>query len=348
MSTYTIPYSIAPDVFFDTLPSDATEVIFEGGHPISQRDLVLPARKIVIDGKGCSVGLGQNSNGFTVPIASQQDANSRIESKYVIRNFSNIYGGKKAIDLAASIGSRIEDVECTRQSEAAIDLRFCLMAHVHDVKITLPYNDGIRVRNGDWEGAGVNNSQSNSATLERVRVYNGPTAKKAFTFQHANSGRMEQCVSEGYGPDYDLWLDASNGLNAGVANNTVVKQFACDGFHVEHGGTQAKQASVWVNMPSKCVVSLRQCYWNYVPNRPIIEYTMGQVILSEIGWWSVYHYISSRIQSPRITVRDCHNDLTKAANVTNNRCGSFRLSEDPVINNTTLTPAYVSAQNPSQ
>lgn len=343
---YTVPSSIAADTFFQTIPADATEVVFSGGHPVSVGDIILPKRKMTIDGAGCTLNLGPNSNGFTCPVASQSEADQRIESKYIIRNFALIAGGKKAINLCASIGSHVHDVELRQQSECAIDLRFCLMARINDVKVTLNYNDGVRIRNGDWAGAGVSNSQSNSATLERVRVYNGPTAGKAFSFQHANSGRMVQCASEGYGPDYDLWLDASSGTYP-VASNTVVKQFSCDGFHVEHGAWQAKVCSIWVNMPSKCPVRLSQVYWNYVPNKPIIEYTMGALVLTDIGWWTSYHYISSRIQSPRIRVYDSHSELNRTANVTNNRCGSFRLSDDALPGNTQLTPAYVSITQPN-
>ena len=334
-------------LYFATLPEDATVLIFsEAVVYSSEGDIVLPSRSLIIDGNMCRLNLGPNSNGFVASVTDQADANTKIERKFIIRNFSKITGGKKAIDLSATFMSRVEDVELVSQTECAIDLRFCLMATAQNLKITLNRYDGIRVRNGDWPGAGVSNSQSNSTTLDRVRIYNGPTANRAFTFQHANSGRMVQCVSEGYGPEYDLWLDASSGTNP-VASNPVVKQFSCDGLHVEHGAYQAKSASVWVNMPSKCSIRLSRMYWNYVPNKPVIEYTMGALVLSDIGWWTIYHYISSRIQSPRIHVYDSHDELKRAATVTNNRCGSFRLSDNALPGNVQLTPAYVTITQPN-
>lgn len=338
MSTYTIPRGGDVAKAFASLPTDTTEVLFGGAHPVVRGDIVLPSHSLMIDGKMERLDLGPNSNGFVAAVTGQADANVKIERKFVIRNFDEIKGGKKAVDLSATFMSRVEDVELVGQAETAIDLRFCLMATVQNTKVTLNKQDGIRVRCGDWSGAGVSNSQSNSATIDRVRIYNGPTSSKAFAVQHANSCRMVQCVSEGYGPEYDLWLSATSG-DAPYANNPVVKQFSLDGFHVEHGQYQASKASVWVDMPSKCAVELKQCYWNYTPNKPVILYSLGQLILEQVGWWTAAHTIESRIQSPRITVRDCNSNLSLS---------SVKLASIPIPGNTVFTPAYVTFQTTSK
>jgi hypothetical protein len=65
--------------FFAKLPADATIVRFSAAAEYrANGDIVLPARQLlVIDGAGAKLILGPNSNGFTVRIADQQEANRR-------------------------------------------------------------------------------------------------------------------------------------------------------------------------------------------------------------------------------------------------------------------------------
>ncbi|MEO5584084.1 MAG: hypothetical protein ABIQ75_01395, partial [Flavobacteriales bacterium] len=182
--------------WFAALPADATSVVFsEEAKYHSSGDIVLPLRRLlVIDGKGCELTLGEASNGFTYDIADMQDAMKRTGSRYVIRNFGRITGGRKAIDLKATLGSVVENCELASQTEAAIDLRFCLMANLRNLLVTNPKYKGIVLRQGDWKGASGTNSQSNSSVLEQCRVYCAKTTSAAFTILNSGGVRMVDCV----------------------------------------------------------------------------------------------------------------------------------------------------------
>jgi len=305
---YVVP---ADDVagFFAKLPKDATRVSFsEAGIYKCNADIVLPdAQLLVIDGAGAKLVLGPNSNGFTRVIADQKDALARVSSRYAIRDFAVIEGGRKAIDLKATLGSVIENVRCAGQSEAAIDLRFCLMARVQNVLVTNPKARGIVVRQGDWPGATWSNSQSNHAVLEQCRVYCTATTTQAFSVLHCNGVRMNDCISEGTPCDHDLFLSAAiDGDEMKPARNTVVKQFALSNFHVEHA---ARKASIYVNMPPRASVDLDGVYWNGKMKAPVIDYISGQVNLSNVGWWDDDFVIATRVAAPRINIDRCHGAL---------------------------------------
>ncbi|MCB9169541.1 MAG: hypothetical protein H6597_06490 [Flavobacteriales bacterium] len=328
--------------FFAELPDDATYVSFsEASTYTSNGDIVLPAVPLlVIDGKGSKLQLGPNSNGFTCQVPDQRAATARLSGRYVIRDFATIEGGRKAIDLQATLGSEVRDVKLLRQTEAGVDLRFCLMARLEHVFVTNPGKRGIVVRQGDWPGATGFNSQSNSTVLEQCRVYAAKTTTDAFQVLNSGGVRMTDCVSEGAPCDHDLFLSATtNGDESRPANNTVVKSFTLSNFHVEHA---ARLASIYVNMPSKAAVHLSNVYWNGPQTAPVILYTMGQLDLSEIGWWHESFRIATRISAPRITIERCHSALSMGPKDERNdrRAGALHL-EGPLPGNAQLKLNYV-------
>ena len=146
---YVVP---AGDVgrYFARLPADATYLSFsDAATYTSNGDIVLPAVPLlVIDGKGCKLQLGPGSNGFTSDITDQKQATARVTGRVVIRDFAMIQGGRKAIDLQATLGSEVRNVKLVGQTEAAIDLRFCLMARLEHVFVTNPMARGIVVQRG--------------------------------------------------------------------------------------------------------------------------------------------------------------------------------------------------------
>ncbi len=295
--------------FFAALPKDATRVAFSAGAVYKcDADIVLPdAQLLVIDGAGAKLLLGPVSNGFTRAIKDQKDALARTSSRYAIRDFAAIEGGRKAIDLQATLGSVIENVRCKGQSEAAIDLRFALMTRVSNVLVTNPARLGIVVRAGDWPGATWSNSQSNHTVLSQCRVYCAPTTTRAYSVLNCNGVRMVDCISEGAPCDHDLYLSAAIGGEEGKpARNTVVKQFALSNFHVEHA---TRVASIHVNMPPRATVDLDAVYWNGRMAAPVIDYVSGQLNLSGIGWWNEGFVIATRTAAPRINVDRCHSAL---------------------------------------
>jgi len=328
--------------FFASLPKDATYVSFSAAAVYTcNTDIVLPeAQLLVIDGKGSRLILGPASNGFTCSVADQKEAMQRTASRYVIRDFASIEGGRKAIDLKATLGSAVTNCRLVGQSEAAIDLRFCLMAHLENVLVTNPARKGIVVRHGDWPGATATNSQSNSTVLEQCRVYCAATTTEAFTVLNSGGVRMTDCISEGAAADHDLFLSASmDGNEERTANNPVVKSFTLANFHVEH---KVRKASIHVNMPAKASVDLSNIYWNGPQTAPVIRYLSGQLNLSNIGWWNPEFRIHTRVNAPRINIDRCHSDLLTGDKVGANgtKAGALELV-DPLPGNTELSLEYV-------
>jgi hypothetical protein len=343
---YVVP---ATDVagYFAALPKDATRVSFSAAAVYRcNTDIVLPdAQLLVIDGAGAKLVLGPNSNGFTRAIGDQKQALAATASRYVIRDFGAIEGGRKAIDLKATLGSIIENVRCVAQSEAAIDLRFCLMARVRNVLVTNPRQRGIVVRQGDWTGATWSNSQSNHAVLEQCRVFSAATTTQAFTVLHSSGVRLADCISEGAPCDHDLFLSAAmDGREEEPARNSVVKEFILENFHVEHA---ARKASIHVNMPPRASVELAHIYWNGKLAAPAVYYVSGQLNLRDIGWWDEGFVIATRVAAPRINADRCHWAL-RMDQVTGGgtRAGALRLV-DALPGNEVLRLEYVKVTRPS-
>ena len=110
---YVVPATGDVGKWFAELPKDATSVVFSSAEKYhSSGDIVLPLKQLlVIDGKGCRLTLGANSNGFTYPINNMKEAMERTSCRYVIKDFAAITGGKKAIDLKATLGSIVENCD---------------------------------------------------------------------------------------------------------------------------------------------------------------------------------------------------------------------------------------------
>ncbi len=309
---HAVDYIVPPgDVagFFATLPDDATYVSFSAAAVYKcDRDILLPSRQLlIIDGRGCRLQLGPASNGFTIAIADQKAAMRHTANRYVIRDFSAIEGGRKAVDLRATLNSQIENCRMTGQSEVGIDLRFCLMARVRNVLVTMPKGKGIQLGCGDWPGANTSNSQSNHTVLEQCRVYCSSTTTEAFTVLNSGGVHMVDCISEGEPADHDLYLSATtDGQQSYAGNNPVVKSFVLQNLHVEH---RLRKASIYVNMPPKSTVELTNIYWNNPIGAPVLLYMSGQVNLSNIGWWNPDFRIVTRNTVPHINFDACHKAL---------------------------------------
>ena len=345
---YVVPATGDVGKWFAQLPGDATSVVFTSAEKYkSEGDIVLPIRALlVIDGKGCKLTLGRGSNGFTYAVNSMKEAMVRTNCRYVIKDFGVITGGKKAIDLKGTLGSIVENCELASQTEAAIDLRFCLLTRLSNIRVTNPRDKGIVLRQGDWAGASGTNSQCNSSVLQQCRVYCMTTTTAAFTILNSGGVRMTDCVSEGSPSDYDIFLSATmDGDESRPASNPVVKSFMVSNFHVEH---TPRKASIYVNMPSKAVVDLQNVYWNGPQKAPVILYTLGQLNLSDIGWWPPGFWIGSRINAPRINISRSPSEMSVGDGkaVKGNQAGIIRLV-DPLPGNSHLQLNYVRLQQKS-
>lgn len=329
-------------VYFANLPPDATCLSFSAASVYtSEGDILLPDIPfLVIDGKGCTLKLGERSNGFTRNISDQKDAQRKTSSRYLIKDFAAIEGGRKGVDLKASLGSVIENCRFRSQSEAAIDLRFCLMTRIENVLVTNPARQGIVVRHGNWPGASGTNSQSNSTVLDQCRVYCSITTSNAFAVINSGGVRMIDCISEGEAADRDLFLSATlDGDESKRASNPVVKSFMLENFHIEH---RLREHSIYVNMPPKAIVQLSNVYWNSPQQAPVILYVSGQLNLMDLGWWRSDLMIHTRVESPRINVLRCPNSLNLGDKMlrSDSRAGSFALV-DPLPGNEELKLQYV-------
>ncbi|MGV3637919.1 MAG: hypothetical protein ACO1NQ_09755 [Flavobacteriales bacterium] len=314
-------------VYFANLPKDATYLSFSAAAEYhASGDIVLPRKQyLVIDGKGCKLALGPSSNGFTTPIADQKTAAQRTGDRYTIRDFAAITGGRKAIDLQATLNSTVINCRLNGQTEAAVDLRFCLMARLENVLVTNPLARGFVMRCGEWPGANTMNSQSNHTVLEQCRVYCSQTTTQAFTVLNSGGVRLSDCISEGAEADHDLFLSArTDGDKEAYANNAVVKTFTLSNFHVEH---RLRMASIHVNMPPKATVILENIYWNNPIGAPVIHYVSGQMNVSNIGWWNPDFRIHTTNPVPHINFDACHKALvvTDKPDETGDRAGALFL-----------------------
>lgn len=287
--------------WFSQIPSDATHVSFPDGTYRSIGDIVLPKhRLLVIDGMGSQLTLGERSMGFRNRADDMKDALANTNNRYHISNFSMISNGMKAIDINGSMGTIIENLDLVNQTETAIDLKFGLLTKISNIRLTNFRKEGIIMRSGDWRGATPTNSQSNHTVLNQCRAYAFETATIPFGIFNTNGVVMNDCASEGFESDYDIYLSAVvDGDETKIANNSVVKQFFLNNFHAEH---QVRRSSIFVNMPSKAVVNLSGVYWNAQMKSPIIHYSNGQVNLMNIGWWHQSFKIATRVNAPRVNI----------------------------------------------
>ncbi len=95
-------------------------------------------------------------------------------------------------------------------------------------------------------------------------------------------------------------------------------------------------------MPAQSVVDLKNVYWNGVQKVPVILYTMGQLNISDIGWWAQGNWIGTRISTPRMNISGAHSGLIvgDGKTVKENQAGVLRLT-DPLPGNTELNLKYV-------
>ncbi|HQV53471.1 MAG: hypothetical protein IPI00_10075 [Flavobacteriales bacterium] len=346
---YIVPVGVDVGEFFETLPTDATYISFSASTSYkSEGDIVLPdVQFCVIDGKGASLVLGPNSNGFTRQVLNQKMVDKKLTCRYVIRDFSEITGGKKAIDLQATLGSIVSNCRLHDQTEIAVDLRFCLMARIENVLVTNPKADGFVIRTGDWPGASATNSQSNSTVLSQCRVYCSNTTTNAYSVLNCGGVRLVDCISEGGEADRDLLLSAEmHNDQERFGSNPTMKSFTLENFHVEHN---VRKESILVNMTPQASVNLSNIYWNSASTAPVIRYVRGQLNLSDIGWWTDNHRIISRVHAPRINVTRCHSKLRLGdkESTTATRSGSFELA-DPLGDGQTLDTRYIRVVQPSK
>lgn len=257
---------------------------------------------VILDGNGMNLVFGKDSKGITTPIPDGVKPLASTNTRYLIRNFGNIRGGKTAINLSATFNSIIENIKCEDQSEAAIILQFCLMSRVQNVLITNPWKNGIWLGTGDYNGWGTSlNSQCNNTVLDQVRVYNRPgTVGDSFTVLDSNGIVIRNCVSEGHDND-------GHAINYSAWNSTV-KHFLVDNFHIESRSLKGAIKMLAQGNTSNIFTRIFiQKNWGHAP--VFILENNSPIKLIDWGWWNREMYIESTHHSPRIVIENCPGDL---------------------------------------
>ncbi|MCB0781862.1 MAG: hypothetical protein KDC03_20440 [Flavobacteriales bacterium] len=304
--------------WFERLPKDVRVVRFDAARRyFAKSDIILPVtRYLEIDGCGAELLLAEGSNGFSVPVADQEEAMARVHARYYIHDFGLIREGRRAIDLRATKGSVIENVQCLRQTDRAISLEFCLRTKVEQVKAENPFGIGFYIGVGSWPGASGTRSQSNHTVLDLCEVYCHERTSVGYFIDNSNGVVLDNCVSEGGPSEFSVFFTAAGERDADwrepdVARNPVVKQFTVRNLHIEH---PVRQANVYVNAPAQCVVELDKVYFNTTHHVPI-RYVHGQLVLRDIGWWRKGMRVQSRTTAPRIAMIQCHHMLDPGTSV---------------------------------
>lgn len=191
----------------------------------------------VINGNGAIIRTKEELSIFKRIPSNQKDALDKyISARFIIRDLQ-FEGGAKGIDLGATYGSVLENSTFVGQSEAAIDLQFCLNAEINQCLVTNPKKNGIVVRCGeDWGGNGIN-SQSNHTVISQCRIYASKGMECSFKILGSSGVVLRDIISEGSGEcDYSVYFDRQS--------STVVRLFTISNFHLEHA---PKKAAVYLN-----------------------------------------------------------------------------------------------------
>jgi hypothetical protein len=89
------------------------------------------------------------------------------------------------------------------------------------IQSAIAYDSGTTL----WSGAGLSSTPCNVNVFENCRVYGHASQISAFGIFSSNAVRMEGCISEGAGANYDVHFD--------FQGSTTVKDFWIDALHCE-------------------------------------------------------------------------------------------------------------------
>lgn len=282
-------------------------IVFEPGDYVVRDTLHLPrTRSLVhIDGQGARLNVRANIPVFYSLPANQSEAMVYNKTRYLIENFGWIQGGSRGVYLGSSFNTVIRNIEFIGQSEAAVDLVFCLMSSLEHLLVTNPLHDGFVLRSGvnsdtrenAWPGTSYNNSQCNHSALRSCRVYNRKECTgTSFKILQSTGVRLVDCISEGWPNARAVFFDADR--------CTTAKFFAIENFHLEHapreGGLVFRSFGSTVEVDgffTQVVASDSPSIW--LMNN-------GNYVFKNIPWWPEGAWVLSS-HSPSVVIQHCTN-----------------------------------------
>lgn len=296
---------------FKGLASSKTikRIVFEPGNYVVNDTLFLPrtGSLIIIDGQGSNITTNRDIPIFFSLPRSQKEAMIFNKTRYQIKDFGKIQGGAKGIFIGSSFNTEISNIEFIGQSQAAIDLVFCLMSSVEEILVTNPKNDGIVLRSGlnsrtnkaEWTGASYNNSQCNHSIIKSCRVYNkkGCTGM-SFKILQSTGVRLVNCISEGWANKRAVFFDAEK--------CTTAKLFSIQNFHLEHLPTEGALCF----RGNGSIVEVDGLFLQHgEPESPAIWImSNSNYIFKNVAWWPQRAWVKSS-HSPSVVIEHCTKDF---------------------------------------
>ncbi len=284
---------------------EVKRIVFEPGDYFISDKLELPrtGSLVVIDGHGANIKVKGNNPVFVSIPEDQKQAMVWNKTRYLIKDFGKIEGGSRGVFIGSSFNTVIQNIEFIGQSQAAIDLVFCLMSTVEQVLVTNVLNDGIVLRSAVeggtkkqvWPGTSYNNSQCNHSVLRSCRVYNRKECTgTSFKILQSTGVRLIDCISEGWPNKHAVLFDAQA--------CTTAKYFAIENFHLEHVPTDG--ALCFRSNGSIVEVNGLYLQTGSADSPAIWLMNNGNYSFKNIPWWPEKAWVKSS-NSPYVVIEQC-------------------------------------------
>lgn len=246
--------------------------------------------QLPIDGGGATLRTDQAITILSCPVpATQSAAGVAIgQNAFEIHNLSfegNNTAGQTGLHLIATYTSVVRSCHFLGLDYGSIGT-FCLAGAWRDIRYTAcktrpaTLQSAIDFATGTplWTSAAVSSTPCNVSVIENCRVFGHPEQISSFSIFGSDMVRMDGCISEGHGANYDVHFD--------YQGSTTVKQFHVDRFHAEGNDTklnfkvrtsgQVVIDTLWSQVPAaiydakgslNCRVLIRGI--NYLGNPPV-------------------------------------------------------------------------------
>jgi len=126
--------------------------------------------------------------------------------------------GQVGVSIGSTYGALVDNCYFVSLDKGLI-FRFGLKAVIRNCFFTDNVTESIVLRHGDWAGASVINSQSNSSTVQSCRIYNRAGATSSIAVIATSDVSIRDSIIEGFNPVYGVFFDT---LAAPVVKNIVI------------------------------------------------------------------------------------------------------------------------------
>ena len=258
----------------------------------------LGKRLIIIEGNGCKIKAKSDTICIfnRMPNNQKTALNKYMSTRFVIQNFSFV-GGRKAINLGASYGSKISFCNFIAQKEAAVDIQFGLNSIIEHCHATAAVKYNFRLRTGyDWGGTAMN-SQSNHSVIQNCKVYASKTAHSAYDIQGSGGCVVRDCISEGH-------HEIEYGVHFDDLGSAAVKLFEVKNFHIEHA---PRRAGIFIK--NKGTTNISGVFYQHSGDTwglLRVNKSTGTIRLTDIPWYVSGSVIKYESQNTKFIVDNCH------------------------------------------